>query len=177
VRAAAAGLAAARLNVARCVLRAQVTELGDHDRAVRGSPRTVRCFRLLLALIVSMLSGCEPTAIVGVYSDAGGRCDPLGTSCETGTACALRSDPAMDACRPVGGASVGAPCTALDACEPGAQCAAIEDGTATLEPADLAAATCAAICARDSPECAVGRACVGIRSSEGIRIDYGICAP
>lgn len=131
------------------------------------------------ALACVLALGCQPTANVGTLREAGMRCDPLGSDCGDAMACTVRSDPAMDACRPVGALAVGAPCTALDTCVAHAQCARIGDATASLDPADLSfAARCVQVCARDAPACDAAERCTDVRDGDGgTRVDFGLCAP
>ena len=149
-----------------------------HDHAARRCAAWSFGLALVTVLVItSYVSGCRPAAVVGTYSDAGVRCDPLGSDCGSGT-CTLRADPAMDACRSAGTLAERSPCDALDTCVPGAQCATILASSATLDPAWLRTGLCLRICARDAPACEAGERCLGIEASGGgVRVDYGVCAP
>lgn len=136
-----------------------------------------RLNRVVFCCLLTLLS-CESTGTVGVYSEVGVRCDPLGTECGASRACSLRADPMMDACRDVDGVVDGEACTTPDACEAGTQCVRLGMIAASLDPVDLASGVCAQICARDVPECEAGDRCTPIIAAQGgIRIDYGVCTP
>ncbi len=132
--------------------------------------RTARALASLLFLV-----GCEPTATVGSYLEAGSRCDPLSDACGAMRACVLDPDPTMDGCRPVDGVATGEPCGAVDACGAGTQCAAFIADEASVAAEDVSIGICAAVCARDAPRCALGERCVSLRATTGIRLDYGVC--
>ena len=134
---------------------------------------------LHLAWIVGLaLPGCDPVATVGVYRDAGVRCDPLRDACGERMACTLHPDPSMDACRAVDDVPGGERCGHREACAAGAQCAVLDDHRARLEPIDPDEGTCLPVCARDTPRCPPEQRCIAIQAAGGgIRIDYGLCAP
>ncbi|MDQ3036610.1 MAG: hypothetical protein M3Y87_29730 [Myxococcota bacterium] len=150
----------------------------DHAARLARAASSFRLVRTtwIAAMLALLALGCEPTATVGAYSDAGARCDPLADACGPSMACTLRADPSLDACRASGGLTVGAACNEADACAAGAQCVALGASTASLDPADLAPGICAAICARDASTCDAAARCIGLVADDGVRIDFGVCA-
>jgi hypothetical protein len=133
---------------------------------------------LLLTVYAASVGGCAPTGVVGTYLDAGGRCDPLTPTCPAGTACTLREDPALDACRPTGALEIGAACETLDACGAGAVCAVVDERRMRIDVEAIAAGgTCARVCGREAPVCPSPQQCHDLGRGSTLRVDFGACAP
>jgi hypothetical protein len=128
--------------------------------------------RLSTGLAVWLLTACTPSATIGMYTDGGARCSVLMSACPTaGEVCQLSSDPREDACRPAGVVAFGSPCTAMNTCVAGAQCASLDSGNTRN-----GSGTCMRICAHDTPMCAPAERCASVLTPNGdLRLDYGLC--